>query len=166
MDMRVKGRFALRSRFASVCSALDPHVHHAQALQANFARQSVVRRIGEAGNLIQSVSKMSVSKSKASKRKKYAPEYKARLVLEIVSGKRSVADIARAEKIKDSVLYEWRNEVVAKLPLLFSMDLPAQSQSDREKELEQLIGQLTIENQALKKASQWLTGLSRKNDRS
>lgn len=109
---------------------------------------------------------MSVSKSKVSKRKKYAPEYKARLVLEIVSGKRSVADIARAEKIKDSVLYEWRNEVVAKLPLLFSMDLPAQSQSDREKELEQLIGQLTIENQALKKASQWLSGLSRKNDRS
>lgn len=109
---------------------------------------------------------MSVSKSKVSKRKKYAPEYKARLVLEIVSGKRSVADIARAEKIKDSVLYEWRNEVVAKLPLLFSMNLPAQSQSDREKELEQLIGQLTIENQALKKASQWLSGLSRKNDRS
>ena len=74
-------------------------------------------------------------------------------MLEIVSGKRTVAEIARTEKIKDSVLYEWRNDVIAKLPLLFAMDLPAQRQNERENELEQLIGQLTIENQALKKAS-------------
>lgn len=109
---------------------------------------------------------MSIVKSKTQKRKKYAPEYKAGLVLEIVSGKRTVAEIARTEKIKDSVLYEWRNEVVAKLPLLFAMDMPSQVQNEREKELEQLIGQLTIENQALKKASQWLHGLSHRSGRS
>ena len=39
-------------------------------------------------------------------------------------GKRTVAEIARADKIKDSMLYEWRNEALEKLPLLFTMDTP------------------------------------------
>ena len=50
---------------------------------------------------------MRPTKGKTNKRKKYAPEYKAGLVLEIVSGKRTVAEMARTEKIKDSVLYEF-----------------------------------------------------------
>ncbi len=100
------------------------------------------------------------------KRRQYSAEYKARLVLELLTGKRSAAEIARAEKIKDALLYQWRAEVIEKLPQLFQWrDMPA-SPSEREKELEQLIGQLTIENQALKKASRWLDGLSRKGERS
>ena len=110
---------------------------------------------------------MSIPKTKITqKRKKHAPEYKARVVLEIISGKRTVAEIARADKIKDSMLYEWRNEALEKMPLLFTMDTPAQTHGERERELEQLIGQMTIENQALKKASQWLSGLSRRSERS
>lgn len=110
---------------------------------------------------------MSVTKTMTpKKRNKYAPEYKARLGLEIISGKRTVAEIARSEKIKDSVLYEWRNEILEKLPLVFSMALPSQAANEREQELEQVIGRLTIENQALKKASQWLSGLSRRSERS
>jgi transposase-like protein len=101
---------------------------------------------------------MSITKLKVTqKRKKHAPEYKARVVMEIISGKRTVAEIARADQIKDSMLYEWRNEALEKLPLLFTMEAPVQSQGERERELEQLIGQMAIENQALKKASQWLS---------
>lgn len=85
------------------------------------------------------------------KRRQYNLEYKAQLVLEMLTGKRSAAEIARTEKIKDSLLYQWRAEAIEKLPLVFQQkDLP-QGQNEREKELEQLIGQLTIENQALKK---------------
>ena len=110
---------------------------------------------------------MSIPKTKITqKRKKHAPEYKARVVLEIISGKRTVAEIARTDKIKDSMLYDWRNEAIEKLPLLFAMETPVQAQGERERELEQLIGQMTIENQALKKASQWLSTLSRKSERS
>jgi transposase len=100
------------------------------------------------------------------KRRQYNSEYKAQLVLEILTGKRSVAEIARIEKIKDSLLYQWRAEAIEKLPLVFQQKDVAQGQSEREKELEQLIGQLTIENQALKKASRWLNGLSRKGEHS
>jgi len=93
-------------------------------------------------------------------RRKYAPEHKARLALEIISGKRTVADIARTEHMaprratfKDSVLYNWRNEVLEKLPLLFEMKSSDEKQQEREAELEQIIGQLTVENQTLKKTS-------------
>jgi transposase-like protein len=82
----------------------------------------------------------------------------------MLTGKRTAAEIARTEKIKDSLLYKWRTDALEKLPLVFSMGTPDRAQSEREKELEQLIGQLTIENQALKKASRWLSGLSHKND--
>jgi putative transposase len=110
---------------------------------------------------------MATKKDKiASTKRKYAPEEKARMVLEIISGKRTVAEIARAERIKDSVLYSWRNDVLEKLPMLFAMKAPDQAQREREAELEQIIGQLTIENQALKKASRWLSGLSSRNGRS
>jgi len=100
------------------------------------------------------------------KRRQYGSEYKAQLVLEMLTGKRSVAEIARTEKIKDSLLYQWRAEAIEKLPLVFQLNDPPPGQTEREKELEQLIGQLTIENQALKKASRWLNGLSRKSERS
>ena len=60
---------------------------------------------------------MATKKVKAeSARRKYAPEQKARLVLEMISGKRTVAEIARTERIKDSVLYGWRNDVLEKHP--------------------------------------------------
>ena len=80
-------------------------------------------------------------------RRKDAPEQKARLVLEILSGRRTVAEIARSEQIKDSVLYGWRNDGVEKLPLRFEMKAPDQKQNEHEAELEHIIGQLTIEIQ-------------------
>ena len=144
-------RSALRS--SSGRCALDTSSIRSSALQAGFARLEWCDSAAIVTLFKAKVSDMRLTKGKTNKRKKYAPEYKAGLVLEIVSGKRTVAEIARTEKIKDSVLYEWRNDVIAKLPLLFAMDLPAQRQNERENELEQLIGQLTIENQALKKAS-------------
>ena len=100
----------------------------------------------------------------ARRQRQFSAEYKAKIVLEMLTGKRIVAEIARTEKIKDSLLYKWRAEALEKLPLVFSMARPDREQNQREKELEQLIGQLTIENQALKKASRWLSGLSHKND--
>ena len=110
---------------------------------------------------------MATKKVKAeSARRKYAPEQKARFALEIISGRRTVAEIARAEHIKDSLLYSWRNDAIEKLPLLFEMKAPEQKQNEREAELEQIIGQLTIENQTLKKASRWLSGLSSRSGRS
>ena len=45
-------------------------------------------------------------------RRKFTGEYKAKLVLEMLSGQRSVADIARKEGSKDTLLHEWRSEFI------------------------------------------------------
>jgi transposase len=102
----------------------------------------------------------------AKRQRQFSAEYKAQLVLEMLTGKRTVAEMARTEKIKDTLLYRWRAEALEKLPVVFSVGRPDQAQNARVQELEQLIGQLTIENQALKKASRWLSGLSHKGGRS
>lgn len=103
-------------------------------------------------------------------RRKFTGEYKAKLVLEMLSGQRSVADIARKEGIKDSLLHEWRAEFIRNAPHVFGVGAPADQaeheQSNRVTELEQVIGRLTIENEALKKASRWLNGMSGSSVRS
>ncbi len=102
----------------------------------------------------------------ARRQRRFSPEFKAQIVLEILTGKRTVADIARTDRIKDSLLYKWRAEALEKLPMVFTTAATNHAQGEREKELEQLIGQLTIKNQASKKASRWLSGLSQTNERS
>ena len=111
------------------------------------------------------------------------------LVLELLSGQRSVADMAprratfsRKEGIKDTLLHEWRSEFIRNAPMLFSAPQAQadQMQAQKVSELEQVkvarwgaIGRLTMaprratfENEALKKASRWLNGLSGQSERS
>lgn len=98
------------------------------------------------------------------KRRKFSAEYKARLVLELLSGQRSAADIARKEHIKDALLYEWRAQLLERAPVVFSEPTPSHESEQKVAELERLIGQLTIENEILKKASRWLQRMSRSSD--
>ena len=101
-------------------------------------------------------------------RRKFTGEYKAKLVLEMLSGQRSVAEIARKEGIKDTLLHSWRTEFIRNAPQLFGMPQAQaeQVQSQQVAALEQVIGRLTVENEALKKASRWLNGMSEPNARS
>ena len=101
-------------------------------------------------------------------RRKFTGEYKAKLVLEMLSGQRSVAEIARKEGIKDTLLHGWRTEFIRNAPQLFGLSQvqAEQAQGQQVAELEQVIGRLTIENEALKKASRWLSGMSEPNARS
>lgn len=100
------------------------------------------------------------------KRRKFTSEFRASVVLEVLSGRLTVAQAAAKYKVKDSAIYEWRAAAIERLPLLFDMKTPQQERPERISELEQLIGQLTIENEALKKASRWLGRVSKPNDRS
>jgi len=100
------------------------------------------------------------------KRRKFSPEYKARLVLQLISGERSAAAIARKEHLKDTLLYEWRAQLIQQAPLVFKRPQTNDEFTQKVAELERLIGQLTVENELLKKASRWLSGMSQPNDRS
>jgi transposase-like protein len=100
------------------------------------------------------------------KRRKFSPEYKARLVLALLSGERSAAAIARKEQLKETLLYEWRVQLIQQAPLVFSPPQANDELVQKVAELERLIGQLTVENELLKKASRWLSGMSQRNGNS
>ena len=98
------------------------------------------------------------------KRVNRSPELKASIVLEVLTGKISVPQAASKYKIKDSVIYGWRNEVVEKLPLLFTTKTASDEDRAKVEELERLIGQQAFEIDLLKKAGRWLSRLSKSND--
>ncbi|MCA1553482.1 MAG: transposase [Chloroflexi bacterium] len=99
-------------------------------------------------------------------RRKFTAEFKAKVVLEVLSGRSSIAVIARRHQLQSKLIYQWRAEVLENLPLLFTLHQANPASEARIAELERLIGQLTIENEVLKKASAWLTRPSRLNGRS
>ena len=98
--------------------------------------------------------------------RKHSPEFKAAVVLEVLMGKSSVAELARAKHIKDSLIHRWRGDALERLPELFATAPPTVLVDERIRELEQLLGQLTVENAALKKASKWLSSAASKGGRS
>jgi len=99
-------------------------------------------------------------------RRKFSAEFKAKLVLEVLSGRSSVAALARRHQIKDKLIYQWRDAALERLPQVFSQSDSQLDAAAQIAELERLVGQLTIEKEALKKASQWLSRLSHSGGKS
>lgn len=99
-------------------------------------------------------------------RRKHSAEFKARLVLDLLSGRRSVTEIVRKEQIKDSQLYQWRDHFIENAPSVFNDKSADEQHHNQVTELEQVIGQLTVENTLLKKASRWLSAISQPNGKS
>ena len=58
------------------------------------------------------------------KHRKFTPEYKARIVLEILTEQKSLAQASREQGIKDSVLSRWKKEFIERSPTLFENESP------------------------------------------
>ena len=88
-------------------------------------------------------------------RRRFTREFKIRAVRELEAGK-SVAEVARALEVHPSLLqrwrWEWRKGPEAAFPGLGKR----RAEQNREAELERKIGQLTMENDFLKRALQGL----------
>jgi transposase-like protein len=90
-------------------------------------------------------------------RRKFSDEQKIEIVLEILSGKTTASEVSRRLKIKDSLIYNWRKAVLERLPHLFKIKPADEECQQRVAELERKIGQLAMDNDALKKASSALS---------
>jgi len=95
------------------------------------------------------------------RQRKYSPESKVRIVLEIISGAKSVAQASREYKIKDSLLYKWKVEAIEGMTQYFAYGQPteAKRRSDEKAELERMVGKLSMHLEIAKKASHYLTCL-------
>ena len=96
--------------------------------------------------------------SQMQNRRSFSAEFKARVVLEILTGAKSVAQAAQQYSIKPELLSRWKADFVANAPKLFENGVagaarPTDPQAERIAELEKLLGRMTLEMEILKKGS-------------
>ena len=88
------------------------------------------------------------------KRRKYTPKFKAQVILEIVSGAKTQAAIARQHRIKPDLITRWRRQFLENAPSLFERGNDRDGVAEaRIAELEQALGKKTMELEVTKKAS-------------
>lgn len=96
-----------------------------------------------------------MSQPKLKNRREFSPEFKLRLVVQIVCGMKSVAELSREYKIKDTVLARWRDKFLESAPKIFEQGAVSSS-VDQVAQLERVIGRQHMELEILKKASKRL----------
>ncbi|MGG6264332.1 transposase [Leptolyngbya sp. AN03gr2] len=86
--------------------------------------------------------------------KKYTPQFKAKVVLELLRGEKTQTEISRAHGVHRSVLTRWQNEFVERSPSVFGEVGQASEVESRIADLEQMVRKLTImQLEIAKKAS-------------
>lgn len=100
-----------------------------------------------------------------SKHRSYAPELKARVVIEALQGGKSLAQICRENNIAEDLLCHWRKLFLERAPQMFTEPKRSDEQ-ERIAELERLLGQAMVELNAAKKVSSLLTSRSRNGGKS
>ena len=98
------------------------------------------------------------------KRRKFSPDFKARVILEALTGVKSTAEICRQHQLKPQVLARWKAQFIRQAPQIFASQEDDEGQ-ERIVELERMVGRLTMELEVAKKASNILTSLSGGNGR-
>jgi len=87
------------------------------------------------------------------KRRVFKPEFKARVVLEILTQQKSVAQASREYGIKDTLLSRWKQELVERSPQVFERGNVDDDRDQRIAELERMVGRLAMEIEMSKKVS-------------
>ena len=91
-------------------------------------------------------------------RRKFTAEFKAQLILEILTDHKSLAQASREYGIKDSVLSRWKQEFIERSPMVFQQGGSQQdSREERIAELERMVGRLATELEMSKKVSRFLS---------
>ena len=85
--------------------------------------------------------------------KKYTPQFKAKVVLELLRGEKTQTEISRVHGVHRSVLTRWQNEFLERASSVFGEVGQASEVESRIAELEQMVGKLTMQLEIAKKAS-------------
>jgi len=86
-------------------------------------------------------------------RRTFTPQYKVEVVLAILSGRQTMAEICRQQSLKPDLVALWKKTMLSKLPGIFDGPAHDGGAQARVAELERLVGQLTMELAVAKKVS-------------
>jgi transposase-like protein len=98
-------------------------------------------------------------------RRNFTPQFKTRVVLEILTKLKSMAQVCREYDLKEQVVTRWKAEFLERAPSLFATNQQRDDDQARIAELERLLGRLTMELEIAKKASQLVDSPVRRNGR-
>lgn len=86
-------------------------------------------------------------------RRKHSGKFKAQVALEAVRGDVTIAEIAKKYNVHPGQVQDWKADALSKFETLFEKGAQGQRKSDDDvAALERKVGQLTIENDFLKKS--------------
>jgi transposase len=81
----------------------------------------------------------------------YTPEFKVRVVMELITSKKSLSEASREYGIKDTVIARWRQEFMERAPQIFEQPGSRDIQAERIAELERTLGRVTLQLEMAKK---------------
>ena len=99
------------------------------------------------------------------KHRTFKPEFKARVVLQVLTGAKTAAQVCREHQLSEQLLTSWKKQLLAQADLVFAQERESTAEQNRLAELERMVGRLTMELEAAKKASQLLSLPSKRNGR-
>lgn len=99
------------------------------------------------------------------KHRTFTAKFKTQVVLDLLTGTKTMAQLCRDYNLKDQVVRRWKSEFLERAETVFGGDADRQQILERTAELERLVGRLTMELEVAKKASQLWTSRSSRNER-
>jgi transposase len=87
------------------------------------------------------------------KRREFSREFKARVVLDVLTGVQSQAEVCRKHTLGANPVGLWKSTFLERAHPIFDNDAARSAEQARIAELEQVLGRMTLENEISKKAS-------------
>ena len=98
-------------------------------------------------------------------RRRFTSEFKARVILELISGAKTPGEVCRQHNVKPQVVSRWKAEFLDKAASVFQPEEERSAEQARIAELERMVGRLTLEIEVAKKASAMLNGHLSRSER-
>lgn len=92
------------------------------------------------------------------KKRKWTGQQKLQIVIEGMSGKRSISDLCSHYQVGQSQYYKWRDQLLAQGASVFDTrpDKKVERLTNQNKQLKNLIGELTVELKKTEQELEWL----------
>ena len=97
-------------------------------------------------------------------RRNFSAEFKAKVVLEIISGSKTAAEVCREYNLKPDLVSHWKNQFMINAAQVFENGTKVDPQQARIEELERLAGKLSLELEIAKKALMLLPRVKKENE--
>jgi transposase-like protein len=98
-------------------------------------------------------------------RRKFSAEFKTQVVLQVLSGEKSLAEECREHQLTGQRVGNWKQQFLAHASRAFESEGANSAEQARSAELEQRVGKLTMQLEMAKKATRIAHSLANRNGR-